>query len=285
MFQVSILALLATMALAGPLSPQNSLLENRSPSAQSGYISACEAADNCETYIDPTTGQPIIRFKAGMEPGTEDYTSRLAKSKSKRQSGYPQTQVTVGDTTVYWGCGTDPIATLSNVSSICATSGQCINTDAWSTSVTYATPDLDVSSPEIMTITAQGTYPTWIRDGLVEGVQAAMSAPGVITYSVVNYMVTTGPINKNGPQTEGESCIVANAPDFIGLGVYSSANTLEATIAVSIAVQTPDNGFCATVGPASSFTGAISGAFGPVGAGIAAIFGIISAACTVAPSG
>ena len=284
MFQVSILALLATMALAGPLSPRNSPLESRSPSAQSGYISACEAADNCETYIDPTTGQPIIRFKAGMEPGTEDYTARLAKSKTKRQSGYPQTQVTVGDTTVYWGCGIDPVATLNNVSSICATSGQCIDTDSWSTSVTYGTPDSDITSSETMTITAQGTYPSWIRNGLIAGVQAAMSAQGVITTSTVNYMVQTGPINKNGMQTEGESCQVAQAPNFIGLGLYSSPNTLEATIAVSIAVQTPNNGFCATVGPTSSFTGAIAGAFGPVGAGLASIFGVISAACSIAPS-
>lgn len=216
-----------------------------------------------------------------MEPGTEDYAAR--KSKTKRQSGYPQTQVTVGDITVYLGYGIDPVATL-NVSSICATSGQSIDTDSWSTSVTYGTPDSDITSSETMTITAQGTYPLWIRNGLVEGVQAAMSAQGVITTSTVNYMVETGPINKNGMQTEGESCQVANAPNFIGLGVYSSPNNLEATIAVSIAVQTPDDGFCATVGPTSSFTSAIAGAFGPVGAGIASIFGVISAACSVAPS-
>ena len=285
MLHVSILALLATMALAGPLSTSDSLLENRSPPAQSSYIIACEAADNCETYIDPTTGQPNIRFKAGMEPGTEDYTSRLAKSKNKRQSGYPQTQVTVGDTTIYWGCGIDPVATLNNVSSICATSGQCIDTDSWSTSVRYGTPDSDVTSPETMTITAIGTYPSWIRNGLVAGVQAAMSGNGIVKTSTVNYIVTTGPITKNGQQIENESCQVAKAPNFIGLGLYSSPTTLEATISVSITVQTPQNGFCATIGGPSGLTAAIVGAFGPVGAGLAAIFGAISAACSIAQSG
>lgn len=196
MLHASILALLATMAPIGPLPSTNLLLEDCSPSAPSSYITACEAADNCETYIEPTTGRPSIRFKTGMEPGTEDYISRLAKSKTKRQSGYPQTQVTVGDTTIYWGCGIDPVATLNNVS--CATWGQCIDTDSFST--------------------------------------------------------------------------------FIGFGVYSSPSTLEATIAVSITRQKQQNGFCSTF---SSIVGVITGVFGPEGAGLAAIFGTISAACSL----
>lgn len=280
MLHVSILALLATMALAGPLPSSNSLLEDRSPSAQSSYITACEAADNCETYVDPTTGRPNIRFKTGMEPGTEDYTSRLAKSKTKRQSGYPQTQVTVGDTTVSWGCGIDPVATLGNVSSICATSGQCIPTDSWSTSVNFppSWPGGNWAS-ESLTITATGTYPSWIHNGLVEGIQAVMSAKGVITTSTVKWFDDNRPTGgQRPPQKRDGSCQVAKAPNFIGLGVYSSLNTLEATIGVSIALQTQQNGFCTTI---SSISGAIAGAFGPEGAGLAAIFGIISATCSL----
>ena len=278
MLQVAILALLATMALAGPLSSSNLLLEDRSPSAQASYITACEAADNCETYIDPTTGRPNIRFKTGMEPGTEDYTSRLAKSKTKRQSGYPKTQVTVGDTTISWGCGIDPVATLGNVSSVCATSGQCIPTDSWSTSVNFGSAPHS-STSETLTITALGTYPSWIRNGLVEGVQAAMSAEGVITTSTLNFVEFTSPTNGDRPtqKRDAESCQVAKAPNSIGLGVYSSPGALEATITVTIAVQTPQNGFCSTM---TSVAGAIAGAFGPVGADLAAIFGVVSASCS-----
>lgn len=120
----------------------------------------------------------------------------------------------------------------------------------------------------------------------MEGIQAAMSAKGVINTQTVNYFVTTGPINKNGGQTQGESCSFATAPAFIGLGVYSAQNVLEATISVSASIGTPGSGFCASgIGQASALTGAIAGAFGPVGAGIGAVFGTISAACSLTPSG
>ena len=285
MFHISLLALLATKALGSPLLTSDSMPETRSPSDQPSYITACEAADNCETYLDPTSGHTNIRFKSGMEPGTDDYNTRVANSYVKRQSGYPQTQVTVGDATIFWGCDIDPVATLNNVSAICATSGQCITNAPWSQGVTYGTPDQDVTSPETLTISASGTYPSWIRNGLVEGVQAAMSAKGIITTSTVNYIVTTGPTNKNGPQIEGKSCTVAKAPAFIGLGVYSAVNVLEATISVTAAVGTPGSGFCANgVAQTAALTGAIAGAFGPIGAGIGAIFGTISAACALEPS-
>ena len=224
------------------------------------------------------TGRSNIRFKAGREPGTEDYTSRLAKSKNKRRSGYPQTQVTVGDTTIYWGCGIDPVTTLGNVSNICATSGQCIDTDSFSTSVTYATPGANEVSYETLAMTATGTYPSWIHNGLVEGLQAAMSAQGVITSSIVTYMVSIVPLTHDGALSKPESCQVAQAPNFIGFGVYSALNTLEATIEASIALQTQTNGFCTTM---SSIAGAIAGAFGPVGADLAAIFGVVSATCSL----
>ncbi len=281
MLHVSVLALLATMALAGPLPSSNSLLEDRSPSAQSGYITACEAADNCETYIDPTTGRHNIRFKTGMEPGTEDYTSRVANPKTKRQSGDSYTQVTVGDNTVSWGCGIDPVATLGNVSSICATSGQCMPNDPWSTTVNFPPIPPGTSPSESLTITATGTYPSWIRNGLVEGVQAVMSAKGVVTTSTVNFVDSNRPNSgERPPQKRDGSCQIARAPTDIGLGVYLDSGALEATITVTIALQTQQSGFCNTMGSTIALTAAVAGAFGPVGAGFAAIFGVISAECS-----
>ena len=85
---------------------------------QADYTTACQAADNCETYIDPVTGFTSVRFVKGMEPGSDDYNSRIASAKVKRDDGYPKTQITVGDKTVYWGCDTDPVAVLDHVVSI-----------------------------------------------------------------------------------------------------------------------------------------------------------------------
>ena len=275
MLPISILALLATMALADPLPSTDLLLKDRSPSGASSYITACEAAVNCETYIEPTTGRPNVRFKPGMEPGTDAYNSRHANSTIKRQSGSPKTQVTLGDNTIYWGCGIDPVATLNNVSSICATSGQCL-TDPFSTSITYVVPKSTSWTSDNLTITAVGTYPSWMRNGLVEGVQAAMSAHGVIKTTTEYYSVDVIPTTLHGLDTKDVACQVAKAPNDIGLSVYSG-NYLEATIRVNIAlVPPPESGFCSTF---SSIAGAIVSVFGTAGADLAAIFGIVGAAC------
>ncbi|KAK0511185.1 hypothetical protein JMJ35_006737 [Cladonia borealis] len=274
------------MALAGPLPSTNSVLEGRSPSSQSSYITACEAADNCETYIDPTSGRTNIRFKAGMEPGTDDYNSRVANSKIKRQNGSPYTQVTLGDHTISWGCGIDPVATLGNVSSICATSGQCIPTDSWSTTVDFPLlPPENSKNSETLTITATGTYPSWSRNGLIEAVQAVMSAQGVITDSTVPFETETDshPTGTRPPQKRvdsDDSCTLAQAPNYIGLGVYFADDALMSTFDVTITLQEQTNGFCSKFSSIAALTGAIAGAFGPIGADLAAIFGSISASCS-----
>ena len=284
MLSISLFALLATTALSSPLISSDSLLPTRS--TQPNWITSCEAATNCETYTDPTTDQLNIRFKAGMEPGTDDYEMRHDPTKVKRQGGYPTTQVTIGDGLEFWGCDVDPVATLNNVSSICATTGQCVP-DTWSLPVTYVTPTADVSAAETLSITATGTYPSWIRNGLVAGVQAAMSANGLVVENTANYFVNTGGDNHaSGQQSNAFSCSVATAPNFVGLGVYSAPNTLEATIAVSIAVTTPDPGFCGEgVAQVSALSGAMVGAFGAAGAALGAIFGAVSAGCSLTPDG
>ena len=283
MFHFSLLALLATTALASPLPTSESMPTPRSPLNKPSYITSCEAADNCETYTDPLSGLINIRFKSGMEPGTEDYNARLNDSHTKRQSDSTHTDVVVGDATIYWGCDVDPIATLNNISTICSTEGQCISNAPYTTEVTYVTPPENFGGSQTLTIAAQGHYFKWMRNGIVAGVQTAMSAKGVIKETKVDYG-GVGQINKNGPQIQAESCNVAQAPAFIGLNVYSG-NILEATISVTASITTPQSGFCSDGGAqTAALTGAIVGAFGPVGAVAASLFGTVSAACALSPS-
>ena len=285
MFYVSLLTMLAVKAFAGPLLTSDSMPMTRSPSSKPEYISACEAADNCETYTDPSSGYINIRFKSGMEPGSDDNNTRVANSHVKRQSGYPKTYVTVGDATIFWGCDVDPVATLHKLSDICATSGACVSNAPYTQDVTYAVPGQTTAKAEILSITATGTYPPWIRNGLVKAVQNVMSGKGVVETKKVEYGVG-GAINKDGIQITPESCNVAKAPSFIALGVYSAENVLEASIQVTVTMVDPDPGFCGSeVGDAAALTGAIAGAFGPAGAVIAAMFGVISASCSLASPG
>ena len=128
-----------------------------------------------------------------------------------------------------------------------------------------ASPAKTAPTPETITLTAQGTYPSWIRNGPKQGFQAAISANGLVDTQPVNYIVTTGPTNKNGPQVAGRSCTVAKAPSFVGMGVYSAEIVLEVTISVSASIGTPGSGFCASgVAQASALTGAIPKASGPL---------------------
>ena len=79
---------------------------------------------------------------------------------------------------------------------------------------------------------------------------------------------------------------MATAPNYVGLGVYSAANTLEATISVSIAVTTPGKGFCSTpAGQVAALGEAVVNAFGPAGAALGAIFGKVFGNCPLMPDG
>ena len=289
MFHISLLTLLATNALASPLLTSESNSIPRSPSSEPSHITACEAADNCETYIESSSGQVNIRFKSGMEPGTEDYNNRVANPNVKRDDSSVTTSITVGDATMLWGCDTDPVVTLGNLTDICASSGSCISNAPYTDQVTYVTPGQNAWSSETLTISAVGQYPDWMRNGIVEGVQAVMGVKGVINTQTANYGVLQGAIGKNGGQTAGYSCQVATAPSFIGINVWNApvapnSASLAATISVTATVGTPGSGFCGDgVAQTAALTGAVVGAFGPVGAGIAALFGTISATCSLSP--
>jgi hypothetical protein len=71
-------------------------------SHDSTALTACEAAPNCETYN--TDFGMRIRFKPGMEPGSEDYKSRFANATepytlSKRAKGIT-THTTIGKSSI-----------------------------------------------------------------------------------------------------------------------------------------------------------------------------------------
>ena len=65
------------------------------------------------------------------------------------------------------------------------------------------------------------------------------------------------------------------------MNVYSAADTLEATMEATITLPKIDEqkgGFC-SIKPATDLGAAVSGALGEAGAGLAAIFGSVSAFC------
>ncbi|KAL8658793.1 MAG: hypothetical protein Q9226_000775 [Calogaya cf. arnoldii] len=308
MFRFILLAQLATHVLGGPLSNTRSVFEARSAAASSPYITSCEAAVNCETYVDPVFNRTLVRFKSGTEPGTEDYAARFPNPITKRRllspnpfpngdnpfpnvdpftDKSPHTVVTVSDDKILWGCDTDPVAILDHVGDICATSGHCISNKPYTQEVNYVEPKNNYPSTQTLTIKAEGFYPSWMRNGMVQAIQAVMSTEDFITKEDLNYIVGFSPATKDGQEIKSAKCSVATAPAFIGVSVYNAAGSAEgpirANIAVEIAVGTPEKGFCAGgTKDITAISAAVTSAFGPIGAGFAAIFGTISASCDAA---
>ena len=275
---LQILLATSTTILATPLGERANL--GNALSSEGSVVDRCAAAVNCETYTNDA-GKMKTRFKRGMEPGTPEYERLTALA--KRDGDGSSTAITISDETIWWGCDVDPVATLGNVGDICQTSGNCLESKQWSSTVNYATPDGTWVEAEPFTLSAKGHYPPWLRNGIVMALQAVMGVDGMIDMQTAQYAVQTGPTTHvTGPQTESKSCQVAKAPQEIDMVYFSAPNVMEATITVIASIMTPDNGFCASVGADSGLASSISGAFGAAGASIGAIFGSISAACAIA---
>jgi len=278
MLSFGFIAILFTTAIAGPVpSPQSN---------EVSYITACEGASNCETYTD-SNGRTRIRFVPGTEPGSADYAHRM----TKRDSDYPKTQVTIGDSTLVWGCDIDPVQTLNNLSSVCATSGQCVSNAPVDISVQWITPNPGGMSngptTETLEISATGAYPSWLRNGMIEAIQAAARVPNLISWDR-GQQYSSG-ITKARRDTAGSThadttpgtsgvCDLATFSSYVGISLYSSPDTLEATMDASVSFPTMVDGFCGSA-QGLAVAGSVAGMFGAPGAVLAGIFGTIAASC------
>ncbi|KAG8527316.1 uncharacterized protein KY384_008060 [Bacidia gigantensis] len=259
-------ALFASVAIAGPLL-------SRAP-PNSDVVSRCENAVNCETYHDDN-GKLKVRFKEGQEPGTDAY-NQLHKFRKVKRDG-ASTSVTLSDSTIWWGCDIDVIQTLDHIGDICKTSGSCVTSEPWTTDVKYVDPGDVQPESDVLKISATGHYPPWLRNGIVEAVKATYSADGVIDSQTTEYSAITGPSDyMGGPKVSMQQCKTSKAPQEIDIGFFSAPNIMEATIQVIVTVEQVENGFCSKGLPLAA---AVTSAFGAWGAGIAAIFGTVSATC------
>ncbi len=188
---------------------------------------------NCETYTD-FSGQLRARFIPGMEPGSQDYERRIVLAKRDSPTGYPQTDVTFGDSQISWGCGIDPVATLWNLTNICS-EGPCEG-DPYNLSITYVSPLLGgtalATTQKLELGVTDGHYDTWFRNGLVQAAQIAMGAGGVVTWDR-DQAYTHGELSKRDnapsvylPKGYTGSCEIATTPSKIGITVNSSPDTI-----------------------------------------------------------
>ena len=202
-----------------------------------------------------------------------------------RQATYPRTNVTFGDATNLWGCGTDPEATFkAQLPAMCPESGSCISNAPYTTGVTYVSTEDSSPNHETLTMTPQGAYPPGLADSIIQAIETATTASGVLTWQTVTYGVQNGPINhEQGLVMKPETCQVATFPAFIGVEFCATEDQC-GNIQLAIDVTKPADGFCAGAGQASSLAASIGSAFGPAGGALGGIFGTVSAACQLKPS-
>lgn len=268
------LNLFASMALAGPLSSSS----RPNADSQMDLISRCEMAPNCETYQDANS-KLRVRFKEGQEPGTKAFEN-LHKS-LKRKEDDRTTTITVSDGTIWWGCGIDVLSTLDHVGDICKTSGHCLETEPWTQNVEWADPDAEGSGEDVLTINAEGSYPVWLRNGMVDAVKAVYSAKGIIETKTTKYRTNEATSSGShwGTSDSYKDCEISKAPQEVHITRFLNG-AMEGDIAVTVTVQPKKDGFCdSPAGQAAQLGSAVSSVFGAPGTALAAIFGVIQASC------
>lgn len=136
-------------------------------------LGACRQAINCEV-VDPQTRSGAnpslarIRFKPDMDPGSafyQDLTARKPHKHKRADNGTVETQVTLADTKVGYGCSlrghADPHAMLGNLNQVCTSNGSCIEGETYEKKIhvvdcgTGACGLQDVT----WTLRGEGTYP------------------------------------------------------------------------------------------------------------------------------
>lgn len=211
-------------------------------------------------------------------------------SKRANSSTYPQTNFTFGDSKLVWGCNIDPVATLGNFSSICPSSGSCIANEPHTQPILYTVPKTGSYTtgpvPESLVISAQGFYPADKQETVLQAVQTAVSANGLIQWDRGQKWASTVPplsprIDQPPPQQYKGTCDLATFSNYIGVDVWSSPTTIEAHLDITISLPDLDDGFCGALGMGILGLGAaIAGALDGE-ATLAAFLGIIGATCGV----
>jgi hypothetical protein len=228
-------------------------------------ISQCEAAVNCEIYDGPY-GQDI-RFKKGMEPGSDHYKSIFPNSTAntprvvKRNT---QTHITVGQASMNWGT-TNPCDAIHHLYNVCH-EGACEDGG-------FSTPTQDIyttgrnSGPRSRTINMypQGQYNGWDqRNCYVDAIVAAMSKNQKWTKH--DWTIYTKEGEDSGTQWWGEQT------NFIAINKFYN-NALQGFMQVRSEMDTGDDNWC---GKLAGAIGAFAGAVNPIAGGF---FGFVGAVC------
>lgn len=151
--------LLATTALAATVPTTKQPLTR-----SANDLEACRQAINCEVVEATNTTLARIRHKRGMGPGSSFFNHMMKRA----ADGKIETQVTLADAKVGYGCGADelkshpdPHAMLGNIDKICKTTGSCVRGESYEEKITVVDCSMGVCVLDKVkwVIEAEGEYP------------------------------------------------------------------------------------------------------------------------------
>ena len=187
MLSLLLLTLLATAAVSTPLfnTENHAFIVDRGTDdwwrqkpELPARIKRCNGSPNCESYINDL-GNWDMRFKRGMEPGTDDYSRRF-DGLGKRESSNVTTYLEIYDHSLVWGCDVHPAITLGNLSTLCPPGeASCIGGPV-NIPIQWMLPAPGLAGrepiPEDLAIAATGSYDLQFQGDFIAAVQAVAAA-------------------------------------------------------------------------------------------------------------
>ncbi|MCJ1347368.1 hypothetical protein MMC31_005592 [Peltigera leucophlebia] len=180
-------------------------------------------------------------------------------------------KLTFSDETIKLGTITiDEI--IKNLAVACSTQGQC-DTSPFEITGDTINPGLAFTTGETLTVNPSGSYPTWIHNGLIDALSAAVKA-----------IAECKPINTT-PACYGNAMAYCpsqeitlsqcTVPQYWGINFQPPdlGNAAPPFIGADMAIKVDDDGFCGTF---TTSLGAVAGAVNGIGGGI---FSLLSLAC------
>lgn len=161
---------------------------------------------------------------------------------------------------------------FSKLYEVCHESGQCETTDQTFDGWWQADGANGDMGPITVTMTPEGAYPTWIRNGLVDALKAAVVAGAKCGDSINTQLCEGGDKGCSPTKTTAYQCEV---PRYWGINFQdpSASNAAPPNIGVDVKMDLVDSGACADMMTGLS---AVAGAIDGVAGGI---FTLLSFAC------
>ncbi|KAI5363636.1 hypothetical protein Slin14017_G056000 [Septoria linicola] len=216
-------------------------------------------------------GYTTRQFKAGFEPGSEDYLHRFGDIDVNNTSILSRdvkriTSPFVGKTRIPYGCNTDiGNYVFSKLHELCY-DYSCDEGSDVNVPVEY--PDGGRKKEANVNVKVRGFYPRGSKDSMIRAIQAMVPQNGVEYYDVTSY----GPIRAHAAQDITRCEVVGSSNFFKVMLANEGEDALVGEMAVEVSFGMGENGaICGTIATvAKEIAGAINGIAG-------GLFGIVQA--------